>query len=68
MSADAVDVFASLVVADLRLHRELLDTAGRAELVAAVVRRARAEGLDVNPDDVEEALRASRRDWLARWV
>ena len=68
MTADALAVFAEMVAGDAELRRELLATEGREEFVALVVRRARAAGCDVGPDDVEEGLRARRRAWLERWI
>lgn len=68
ISAKALDGFRRAVLNDPVLQRELLAAPDRRDFVALVVARAAAEGWDVAPGDVDEALRASRRAWQARWL
>jgi hypothetical protein len=68
MSADAFDGFRRAVLADPELQRDLLCALNRRDFVALVVSRAQFGGWDVRPDDVEDALRNSRRAWQERWI
>ncbi len=68
MSSDGLAGFRRAVLADPALQRELLNVPGRQEFVTLLVLRARSRGWDVDADDVEEALRNSRRAWEQRWI
>lgn len=68
MTAEALAAFAKLVEGDAALRHELLGTDGRERFVKLVVELAEAAGLEVEPDDVEEGLRARRRAWQERWM
>ena len=60
--------FRTAVLADTVLQRELLATTDRAGFVGLVVEHARARGYDLDPADVEHALRDSRIAWAQRWI
>ncbi len=68
MPADALAQFAEEVYGDPDLQRGLAAVTDRARFVRHLVQEARARGLDVAPDDVEDALQRSRREWFERWV
>jgi len=68
MSSEAFAGFRAAVLADAGLQRELLATTDRPSFVTLVVERARAGGWDVEPADVDHALRDSRAAWLQRWI
>lgn len=68
VSAEQLAAFRVIVLGDRRLQAELLAVPERSSLVAAVLEHARDRGFDVEPHDVEEALRAARRAWHARWI
>jgi hypothetical protein len=60
--------FRTAVLADTGLQQELLATTDRARFVALVVERARVLGCDLDPTEVEHALRESRIAWAQRWI
>lgn len=68
MSADGFAAFCRVVLADVTLQAELLRAPEHDAFRAVVVSQARALGWDVEPDEVDEALRASREAWNARWI
>ena len=68
MSAEGLAAFAAVVVTDPDLQDVLLAAPDRSRFVALVVARARADGWDVDPDDVEDGLASSRRAWRERWI
>lgn len=68
MSADGFAAFCRVVLADVTLQAELLRAPEQEAFRAVVVSQARALGWDVEPDDVEDALRASRQAWNSRWI
>ena len=67
-SAEDLAAFRSVVLGDRQLQAELLDRPERSSFVAAVVEHASDRGFEVEPEDVEEALRAARRSWQLRWI
>ena len=68
VSTEAFARFRQAVLADPRLQRHLLGVPDARDFAAVVVGRARALGLDVDDHDVEEAIAASRQEWLLRWI
>ena len=68
MASEDLARFSDDVVADPQLQDELLVATDRPSFVALVVEHARARGLDVEPEEVEEGLRARRRSWQERWM
>jgi hypothetical protein len=68
VSAEGLAAFAAVVVTDPDLQDVLLAAPDRHWFVALVVERARAGGWDVDPEDVEDGLSASRRAWRQRWI
>jgi hypothetical protein len=56
------------VGADGDLHRRLVAVREHRSFVAEVVAVAAELGLEVEPGDVDRALRAAREWWLMRWV
>lgn len=56
-----------LVLGDERLVERLADVP-RDELPAALVALAAERGVELTFADVDEALRAARREWLERWI
>jgi GNAT superfamily N-acetyltransferase len=55
------------VLADVRLQERLRDVPA-GHLVAEILDVAEALGLEIDADDVTEAQRAGRTEWLERWV
>ena len=68
MSAEAWAGFRRAVLADPALQQDLLAVPEPDPFCALVVERARGLGLDVERDDVEDALRSARRAWIERWI
>lgn len=68
MSADGFAAFRRAVLADVTLQAELLRAPEPETFRAVVVSQACALGWDVEAHDVDEALRASRQAWNARWI
>ena len=68
MTAEGLAAFSERVVGDAGLRHDLLGAEGRQQFVNLVVQLAEAAGLEVEPCDVEEGLRARRRAWQERWI
>jgi Nif11 domain len=63
-----LDALRVRVVDDPALRTRLLAAPDRRAFVAEVIGIARAEGMSISADDVEEALRGAIRDHRERWV
>jgi Nif11 domain len=68
MSKEDFESFRRLVLADSALQRELQEVTHQEDFVVRFLSLARERGLAVEADDVETALRNSRREWLERWI
>lgn len=68
MSQDTFEQFRQLVLQELLLQKELVEIDERDIFIARVVELAAEKKLEVTNADVEEALRASRRAWLEKWI
>jgi len=68
VSADGFAAFRRAVLADVTLQAKLLGAPEPETFRAVLVSQARSLGWDVDPDDVDDALRASRDAWNARWI
>jgi hypothetical protein len=68
MSQEDFDSFRQLVFADAGLQRALRDISDHEVFVERLVNLAAQRGLAVHADDVDEALRGSRRAWLEQWI
>ena len=64
----SLDAFRDMVLDDPSLQEKLLATADVDLFAALTVALGAERGLRFSADDVHEALRASRRVWLERWI
>jgi len=67
MSYDALTAMRARVVRDEELAQRLRSVSPEA-FVGEVVRSARTLGYDVTDEDVQDAIAASGRAWLLRWI
>lgn len=65
--ADVVK-FREIVLADRSLQDRLRQPEERAEFVETAVLAALGNGISLTPDDIENALRNGRREWIERWI
>jgi len=63
MSRQPFDAFRDLVLSDKKLQEELRDVSDRSQFIESVVSLSRDHGIELDPADVEEALRIGRSDW-----
>ena len=68
MPADDLARLQAAVLADPRLQQRLLAIPDRRQFVAAVVRLAGEQELQVSAEEVEHALAERRRGWYSRWI
>ncbi|MFL6212220.1 MAG: Nif11-like leader peptide family natural product precursor [Pyrinomonadaceae bacterium] len=68
MSQESFEQFRQLVLADELLQRELQVAPGDDSFLALTVRLGAERGYSFTVEDVAEAMRASRRAWLERWL
>jgi hypothetical protein len=59
------DEFRELVLSDRKLQAKLRDITDRSQFIEQVVALAQDRGIDLDPSDVDEALRIGRTDWNA---
>ncbi len=60
--------FREIVLADVTLQDRLRVPLERANFIDLAVAAARENGIEIAPDEVEEALRTGRRKWIERWI
>ncbi|MGB8509808.1 MAG: Nif11-like leader peptide family natural product precursor [Pyrinomonadaceae bacterium] len=68
MSQEEFENFRRIVLDDPALQSVLREASNRASFVALAIRLAAERGCELTPQEVEDALRASRRELLERWV
>jgi response regulator of citrate/malate metabolism len=68
VSQDNLEQFREAVLEDAALQETLRDVRDRKTFVALVMSLGVERGYDFTAEEVEEALRASRRAWLERWI
>jgi hypothetical protein len=68
MSQEAFERFRQTVLQDLVLHERLRATTDHRSFLDLVVRVGGERGYHFTPEDVEVAMRASRRAWIERWA
>ncbi|HEX8180306.1 MAG TPA: Nif11-like leader peptide family natural product precursor [Pyrinomonadaceae bacterium] len=68
MSQESFEQFRQLVFADEALQRELRAAPGGDSFLALTVRLGAERGYSFTVEEVAEAMRASRRAWLERWL
>jgi len=67
-SPEALERFRGLVFDDVDLQERLRQVADRGLFIDLAVRLGEERGCSFNAQDVREALRANRREWIERWV
>lgn len=60
--------FKERVLQDQTVQERLKGITGRLEFIDATVRLGAELGYSFTKDDVEEALRESRREWTENWI
>lgn len=68
MSQEDYEQFQKLVLQDLSLQKRLRSVTERQEFIKQVVDLAKENGCLIATEEVQEALRRSRRLWLERWI
>ncbi|MGA9997766.1 MAG: Nif11 family protein [Pyrinomonadaceae bacterium] len=68
MAKEKLENFQKLVLRDLSLQKKLRDITDRQAFIVLTVRLGEEHGCSFRAEDVEEALRASRRAWGERWL
>ena len=67
LSAD-LEKLKSFVLQDRDLQAELKDITDRDEFTIRLIAIAKTNGLLISGEDVLEAINASRRAWVERWI
>jgi hypothetical protein len=68
MSQENFERFREIVLRDLSLQEQLREISERSVFIRKVVELSAQYGYEITPEDVDEAMRRSRRAWLERWI
>ena len=68
MSEGNFERFREIVLQDLSLQEQLREITERSVFIQKVVELSAECGCEITPEDVEEAMRRSRRAWNERWI
>ena len=68
MSQEHFEQFRKIVLEDLSLQAHLREATERDEFVRRTVEAGAGRGLEFSAEDVESAMRESRRVWIERWI
>jgi hypothetical protein len=68
MPENGLEQFRQFALQDEALQKRLRETDGRQEFVALMLRLGAERGYRFTAEEVEEALSASWRAWIERWV
>lgn len=68
MSQESFEQFRQLVLREPALQQQLKATSDREQFIALTQRLGAERGYDFTVEDVRQALQASHRAWLERWL
>ena len=68
MSQEQFEQFRNVVLEDLSLQKQLRAFTGRDTFIPCVVKLGAERGFQFTAEDVEDAMNASRRVWIERWI
>jgi predicted ribosomally synthesized peptide with nif11-like leader len=68
MSLEQFEQFRNIVLEDLSLQKQLRAFIGREEFIVRVIESGAERGFQFTAENVMEAMNASRRAWIERWV
>lgn len=68
MSEENFERFREIVLRDLSLQERLREITDRQVFIRRVVELSAECGFEIAPEDVEEAMRRRRREWIERQV
>ena len=68
MPTNDFDQFRQCVLATLALQEELREIEDHDEFIQKVVELGGDHGFSFNVEDVKNAMNASRRSWIERWI
>lgn len=68
MARQDLERFREAVLEDTTLQEQLKSAQEHEEFILLTTRLGAERGYAVTQQDVEEALRESRREWLMRWI
>lgn len=68
MTQASFEAFRNRVLAEPVLQEELRDIPERAIFTERILALGQAHGYEFTADDVTNALQASRRAWIERWI
>lgn len=68
MSMESFEQFRQIILQDTALQERLRAITDRRSFVDLLVRVGEELGCHFTPEDVEAAMRASRKRWIERWI
>ena len=68
MSLQDFEKFRQLVFADKTLQRELYEIEQPERFAARIKQLAAERSLNVADEDIQEATRQARKEWIERWI
>jgi hypothetical protein len=68
MSQEDFEKFRLVVLENLSLQRHLREFGEREEFIRRTIEAGAECGFDFTTEDVQNAMRAARRDWIERWI
>jgi hypothetical protein len=68
MSQEGLEKFRQLIWQEPTLQERLRATPDRASFIALTLQLGAERGYSFTVDEIEEALKASQRAWLERWI
>lgn len=68
MSQENFEQFRNIVLEDLSLQKQLRAFTREDRFIVRVVKLGAERGFQFTYEDVKEAMRASRRAWIERWI
>ena len=68
MSQEEFEQFRNVVLEDLPLQKRLRNFTRHDRFIRRVVRLGAERGFEFTADEVLEAINASRRAWIERWI
>lgn len=68
MSKEDFEKFRQLVLQDLSLQEKLRDIEDRKVFNHRIIELSRGLGFEISIEEIDEAMRASRRTWAEKWI
>jgi hypothetical protein len=68
MMTGEIEKLREIVLNDADLQAQLQEISERDEFIARVLEIGKNFGLEIESEDISEAMRESRRVWIERWI